>query len=202
MPENLTPKQRKVLDFILERLHTVGAPPTIREIAQHFDFSSTGSPRVHLRALARKGYLRLNPQISRGIEVLTRATGIPIVGRVKAGSPELAVEDVEDYLDLSRVFPREETIFALRVKGDSMVGVGIMDGDLAIVNRQPLAGEGEIVVALMGEEATVKRFFKEPEGVRLEPANPAYEPIVSKDAIIVGKVIGLVRGYGTFKVIG
>ncbi len=202
MPENLTPKQSKVLDFILERLHTVGAPPTIREIAQHFDFSSTGSPRVHLRALARKGYLRLNPQISRGIEVLARATGIPIVGRVRAGSPELAVEDIEDYLDLSRVFPREETIFALRVKGDSMVGAGMVEGDLAIVNRQPIAGEGEIVVALIGEEATVKRFFKEPRGVRLEPANPAYEPIVSKDATIVGKVIGLVRGYGTFKVIG
>ena len=201
MPENLTSKQRQVLDFILERLHTVGSPPTIREIAQQFDFSSTGSPRVHLKALARKGYLRLNPQISRGIEVLTRAIGIPIAGRVKAGGPELAVEDVEDYLDLSRIFPREEAIFALRVKGDSMVGVGIMDGDLAIVRRQPSAEEGEIVVALIGEEATVKHFFKEPEGVRLEPANPAYEPIVSKDAIIVGKVIGLVRRYGTFKVI-
>ena len=202
MPENLTSKQKQVLDFILERVHTVGSPPTIREIAQHFDFSSTGSPRVHLKALARKGYLRLNSRVARGIEVLARAIGIPIVGRVKAGGPELAVEDVEDYLDLSRVFPREETIFALRVRGDSMIGVGIMDGDLAIVNRQPSAGEGEIVVALIEEEATVKRFFKEPRGVRLEPANPAYEPIVSKDAVIVGKVIGVVRGYGTFRVIG
>jgi len=199
MAENLTNKQRQVLNFILERLHTVGFPPTIREIAQHFDFSSTGSPRVHLRALAKKGYLRLNPQISRGIELLAQATGIPIVGRVKAGGPELAVEDVEGYLDLSRVFPQEETIFALRVKGDSMVGVGVMDGDMAIVRRQPSAEEGEIVVALIGEEATVKRFFKEPRGVRLEPANSAYEPIVSKDAIVVGKVIGLVRGYGTLR---
>jgi len=195
MPEKLTPKQRQVLNFILERLHTMGSPPTIREIARHFGFSSTGSPRVHLRALARKGYLRLNPQISRGIEVLAQAIGIPIVGRVKAGGLELAVEDVEGYLDLSRVFPYEETIFALRVRGDSMVGAGIMDGDLAIVRRQPLAEEGEIVVALIGEEATVKRFFKEPQGIRLEPANPAYEPILSKDAIIVGKVIGLIRGY-------
>jgi len=193
--EKLTPKQRQVLNFILERLHTMGSPPTIREIARHFGFSSTGSPRVHLRALARKGYLRLNPQISRGIEVLAQAIGIPIVGRVKAGGLELAVEDVEGYLDLSRVFPYEETIFALRVRGDSMVGAGIMDGDLAIVRRQPLAEEGEIVVALIGEEATVKRFFKEPQGIRLEPANPAYEPILSKDAIIVGKVIGLIRGY-------
>jgi len=193
--EKLTPKQRQVLNFILERLHTMGSPPTIREIARHFGFSSTGSPRVHLRALARKGYLRLNPQISRGIEVLAQAIGIPIVGRVKAGGLELAVEDVEGYLDLSRVFPYEETIFALRVRGDSMVGAGIMDGDLAIVRRQSLAEEGEIVVALIGEEATVKRFFKEPQGIRLEPANPAYEPILSKDAIIVGKVIGLIRGY-------
>ena len=199
MPENLTPRQGEVLDFILERLHTVGSPPTIREIAQHFDFSSTGSPRVHLKALARKGYLRLNPQISRGIEVLARAIGIPIVGRVKAGGPDLAVEDVEGYLELSRVFPQQESLFALRVKGDSMVGMGIMDGDLAIVRRQPSAEEGEIVVALVEEEATVKRFFKEPQGVRLEPANPAYEPIISKDAIIVGKVIGLVRGYGTLR---
>jgi repressor LexA len=197
MPEKLTPKQRQVLNFILERLQTVGSPPTIREIAQHFGFSSTGSPRLHLKALARKGYLRLNPQISRGIEVLGQAVGIPIVGRVKAGGPDLAVEDVEDYLDLSKIFPHEETIFALRVKGDSMVGVGIMDRDLAIVRRQPSAEEGEIVVALIGEEATVKRFFKEPQGVRLEPANPAYEPILSRDAIIVGKVIGLIRGYGT-----
>ena len=195
MREKLTPKQRQVLNFILERLHTMGSPPTIREIARHFGFSSTGSPRVHLRALARKGYLRLNPQISRGIEVLAQAIGIPIVGRVKAGGLELAVEDVEGYLDLSRVFPYEETIFALRVRGDSMVGAGIMDGDLAIVRRQSLAEEGEIVVALIGEEATVKRFFKEPQGIRLEPANPAYEPILSKDAIIVGKVIGLIRGY-------
>jgi repressor LexA len=197
--ENLTPRQREVLDFILERIHTVGSPPTIREIAHHFDFSSTGSPRVHLKALAKKGYLRLNPQISRGIELLAQAIGIPIVGRVKAGGPELAVENVEGYLDLSKVFPHEETIFALRVKGDSMVGVGIIDGDLAIVRRQPSAEKGEIVVALIGEEATVKRFFKEPRGVRLESANPAYEPIVSKEAIIVGKVIGLVRGYGTLR---
>jgi len=199
MPENLTTKQRRVLNFILERLHTGGFPPTIREIAEHFGFSSTGSPRVHLKALAKKGYLRLNPQISRGIEVLARAIGIPIVGRVKAGGPDLAVEDVEGYLDLSRVFSPEENLFALRVKGDSMVGMGIMDGDLAIVRRQASAEEGEIVVALVGEEATVKRFFKEPQGVRLVPANPAYEPIVSKDAIIVGKVIGLVRGYGTLR---
>jgi len=195
MLEDLTPKQRQVLDFILERLQTVGSPPTIREIAQNFDFSSTGSPRVHLKALARKGYLRLNPRVSRGIEVLARAIGIPIVGRVKAGRLELPVEDVEGYLDLSRVFSPEENLFALRVKGDSMIGLGIMEGDLAIVRRQQSAGDGEIVVALIGEEATVKRFFKELQGVRLEPANPAYEPIVSKDAIIVGKVIGLVRGY-------
>lgn len=195
MTEKLTLRQREVLDFILERLHILGSPPTIREIARHFGFSSTGSPRVHLRALARKGYLRLNPQISRGIEVLAQAVGIPIVGRVKAGGPDLAVEDVEGYLDLSRVFPHEENIFALRVKGDSMVGAGIMDGDLAIVRRQPSAEEGEIVVALIGEEATVKCFFKEPQGVRLEPANPSYEPILSKEAIIVGKVIGLIRGY-------
>ena len=199
MPENLTPKQRQVLNFILDRLRTVGYPPTIREIAEHFGFSSTGSPRVHLKALAKKGYLRLNPQISRGIEVLARAIGIPIVGRVKAGGPDLAVEDVEGYLNLSRVFPPQETLFALRVRGDSMVGMGIMDGDLAIVRRQPSAEEGEIVVALVGEEATVKRFFREPQGVRLEPANPAYEPIVSKDVIIVGKVIGVVRGYGTLR---
>jgi len=199
MPEKLTLKQRQVLNFILERLHTVGFPPTIREIARYFGFSSTGSPRVHLRALARKGYLRLKPQISRGIEVLTQAIGIPIVGRVKAGGPDLAVEEVEGYLDLSRVFPQEESIFALRVRGDSMVETGIMDGDLVIVRRQPSAEEGEIVVALIGEEATVKRFFKEPQGVRLEPENPVYEPILSKDAIIVGKVIGLVRGYGTLR---
>jgi len=199
MPENLTAKQRQVLNFILDRLRTVGSPPTIREIAEHFGFSSTGSPRVHLRALAKKGYLRLNPQISRGIEVLARAIGIPIVGRVRAGGPELAVEDVEGYLDLSRVFLREERLFALRVRGDSMVGMGIMDGDLAIVRRQPSAEDGEIVVALIGEEATVKRFFKEPQEMRLEPANPAYEPIVSKDAIIVGKVMGVVRGYGTLR---
>jgi len=199
MPEKLTFKQRQVLDFILERLYSVGSPPTIREIAQNFGFSSTGSPRVHLRALARKGYLRLNPQISRGIEVLAQAVGIPIVGRVRAGSIDLAVEDVEGYLDLSRVFPHEEAIFALRVKGDSMVGVGIMEGDLAIVRKQSSAEEGEIVVALIGEEATVKRFFKEPQGVRLEPANPGYKPILSKDAIIVGKLIGLFRGYETFR---
>jgi len=195
MPEKLTIRQKEVLDFILDRLHTGGSPPTIREIANHFGFSSTGSPRVHLKALAKKGYLRLNPQISRGIEVLAQAIGIPIVGRVRAGGPELAIEEVEGYLEISKLFPNDGNIFALRVKGDSMVGVGIMDGDLAIVRRQPSAGEGEIVVALIGEEATVKLFFKGPEGVRLEPANPAYEPIFSKEPIIVGKVVGLIRGY-------
>ena len=197
--EELTRKQKKVLDFIVEQIRFSGSPPTRREIVKHFGFSSPGSPRVHLNALARKGYIRLKKGISRGIELLTPVFGIPILGRTSAGKPIEAIENIEDYLDLSKIFLKEENLFALKVKGDSMEGEGIKEGDLAIVKKQPLANNGDIVVALIEDEALIKKFYKDKNVVRLEAANPKYQPILTQKAEIIGKVVSILRNYEALK---
>ncbi len=193
----LTGRQQEVLRFIYRCLRERNLPPTLREIAAHFGFSSLGTVRDHLRALAAKGYVRLAGSRSRAIELVRSALfSVPILGRVQAGLPSLAVEEIEGYLDLdSLVFSDEET-FALRVRGDSMIGAGILPDDLVLVRRRSMARTGEIVVAVIGEEATVKRLVKREGRFYLAPENPCYQPIpVDADARIVGKVISVIRRF-------
>jgi len=192
----LTKKQEKVLRFIETRVRTHGSSPTIREIANHFKFSSTGTVRDYIKVLLKKGLLSYTPKVARGIEVVgNRLFKIPILGRIRAGMPHPTHEDIEGHIDFKE-FSISNEIFALRVKGDSMVDAGIFEGDLALIKKTPLADNGNIVVALIEDEATIKRFYREKDRVRLEPANKDYSPIyASRDFRIIGKVISLIRKY-------
>ena len=193
----LTLKQKDVLKFIYQRIRTSKLPPTIREIAANFGFSSTGTVRDHLKALVNKGYVRVTSHKSRAIELISEALfSFPILGRVQAGLPSLAVEEIEGYLDLDSLVFSDNDTFALRVKGDSMINAGIMPDDLVLVRRQAMAQTGETVVALIEDEATVKHLRKRNQKYFLEPANPKYEPIPMTDGIsIIGKVISVVRRF-------
>lgn len=201
MKEKLTSKQRRVLDFISDCIQRNGAPPTIREIGKRFKMRSTNSVRDVLNALVRKGYIHRKPLVSRGIELVrdwaSSFVTVPIVGRIAAGLPITAVENIEGNVAVDSSFVSGEGVFCLRVTGDSMKDAGIFDGDMVLVRQQSTAERGEIVVAIIGEEATVKRYYPERKRVRLEPANPAYEPIIvekkAPDFFIAGKVIGLMR---------
>ncbi|MDD3374590.1 MAG: transcriptional repressor LexA [Candidatus Omnitrophica bacterium] len=196
MVKNLTGKQKNVLRFIFNQIRNEKIPPTIREIAQEFGFSSTGTVRDYLKALVDKGYIRVNEGKARAIELVKEAFRVPILGVVAAGNPTLAVEDIEGYVDLDDVYFSDSDIFALRVKGDSMIEAGIMPDDLVMVRRQSVAQVGEIVVALIGEEATVKRLSKIGTHYFLVPANPKYQPIsVTAETTIMGKVMTSIRRY-------
>jgi repressor LexA len=199
---DLTQREKRVLQFIVERTRERGAPPTIREIGEAFRISSTNGVRYYLTALERKGYIHRNRRLSRGIELVggPQAAEVKVVGRVAAGQPILAEENVEDTLLLDRSVVRDGSVFALAVRGDSMVGAGILPGDRILVRQQRTADPGDIVVALLGDEATVKRFRPETGRVVLEAENPAYAPIVVDDTSenpfsLVGKVIGVLRVY-------
>jgi repressor LexA len=204
MEKELTPRQREVFDFLKNFLREKGFPPTLREIAFHLRVKGPRGPQKALRILERKGYLRRISGGSRALEILGISPGragdvlsIPIVGRVRAGEPILAVENVEGYISLDRSLLSSENVFLLRVQGDSMVEAHIQDGDFALVKPQPSAENGEIVVALIEDDATIKRIFKKRDLIRLEPANPAMEPIVvkkgEKRVKILGKVVGIFR---------
>lgn len=196
MVKNLTEKQKGVLKFIFNKIKDDKIPPTIREIAQEFGFSSTGTVRDYLKALVEKGYIKVSEGKARAIELVKEAFQVPIIGSVAAGSPALAVEEVEGYVDLDDFFFSDSDIFALRVKGDSMINAGIMPDDLVLVRRQAAAEIGDIVVALFCEEATVKRLVKRDNNFFLEPANPRYDLIpVNEDTSLIGKVITNIRRY-------
>jgi repressor LexA len=205
----LTSTQEKVLVFLKAFQRKKGYPPTLREIAGHFGLKGPRAPQKTLGILERKGYLRRLPGGSRAIELLdgpSRADGrpgvfsLPLVGRVRAGEPVLALENVEGYIAFDRDLVSSDDAFLLRVEGDSMIDAHIQDGDFALVKPQSHAENGEIVVALIEDEATVKRIFKEKDLVRLEPANPKMDPILvrkgEKRVAIVGKVIGIFRKMG------
>ena len=195
--KDLTDKQKSVLRFIFNKIRQESMPPTIREIAEEFGFSSTGTVRDYLHALSEKGFIRLKTGKARAIELVKEAFRVPILGAVAAGNPTLAVEDIEGYVELDDLFFSDSEIFALRVKGDSMIEAGIMPDDLVLVRRQQVAQVGDIVVALIGDEATVKRLVKKDNNYYLEPANPCYEPIpVNEDTTLVGKVMTGIRKYG------
>jgi len=201
--EDLTSTQKKVLIFLKDFLREKGFPPTLREIASHFGLTGPKAPQKTLNILERKGYIRRVPGLSRGTEILgfptprTQTLSIPIVGRVTAGELILAIENIEGYINLDRSLVSSENVFLLRVHGDSMIEAHIQDGDFALVKPQPNAENGEIVVALIDDEATIKRIFKKRNLIRLEPANPNMEPIVvkkgEKRVAIVGKVVGIFR---------
>jgi len=201
--KELTRRQKDVLDFISRTIDENGLPPTIREIGKKFKITSTNGVRAILSALSRKGYIRRKPLVSRGIElfksVRANLVSVPLVGRISAGLPVLAVENIEGSIGIDKtLFPGEGTFF-LKVVGDSMKDAGIFNGDYVLAQQQNIAQKGEIVVAIIGDEATVKRYFPEKNKVRLEPANPDYGPIVvekkTPDFFIAGRVIGLLRKY-------
>jgi repressor LexA len=201
--KELTSTQERVFNFLKDCLHKKGYPPTLREIASHFGLRGPKAPQKTLNILERKGYLRRIPGGSRAIEILAgmprvgQTLSIPIAGRVRAGEPILAIENIEGYINLDRSLVSSEDVFLLRVQGDSMIEAHIQDGDFALVKPQPNAENGEIVVALIEDEATIKRIFKKRDFIRLEPANPNMEPIVvkkgEKKVTIVGKVVGIFR---------
>ena len=200
---DLTDRQRQVLDYIKAEVRLKGFPPTVRDIGQAVGLSSSSTVHAHLAALEHKGLIRRDPTKPRALEVLGRDAGasaprgdlvdLPVVGAVAAGSPILAAENIESVLSLPTEVVRDDATFVLRVKGDSMVDAGILDGDFVVVREQPDAVNGEIVVALLGEEATVKRFFREPDRVRLQPENASMEPIYTRDVAVVGKVTAVFR---------
>lgn len=204
--KNLTTAQRKVLSFIIHRQKKQGSPPTVREIAEHFGYKSTNNVRQHLGLIERKGYLRLIPGKSRGIEVsigLEAEVGgnsfaVPLVGAVAAGKPITAVENIEDYISLDKNLFKGPGLFTLKVKGDSMKGIGILDGDLAIVRQQQSAEPGEIVVAIINGEATLKRYFRQDNQIVLRAENPQYQDLLisleqGDQVQIAGKLIGVMR---------
>ena len=200
MPDRpLTPIQRRILEYIRDRIRK-RSPPTIREIGERFGFRSTGTVRDHLHALEKKGYLSLNRGMARGIELAEelREEGVPILGRVAAGVPLLSEENLEGVLSVEGLLPLQKADhFALRVQGDSMQGAGIFAEDYVIVRACRTATPGDIVVALVDEEATVKRFQLKRESPFLQPENPAYDPIpVTPETRILGKVVGLMRSMG------
>jgi repressor LexA len=196
---NLTKRQQEIFDFIKRYAAEHGYPPTVRDIGKAIGLTSSSTVHAHLANLEKVGLLRRDPTKPRAIEVLVDKAksvvprGLPLVGQVAAGSPVLADENIEEYVSVPELAGGAEGEFVLRVKGDSMVDAGIVEGDYVIVRRQETANDGEIVVALIGEEATVKRFFKEDDHVRLQPENSKLEPIRSRDVQILGRVVGVCR---------
>ncbi len=205
MKAALTKRQREILDFILSEIARKGYPPSVREIGSAVGLSSSSTVHSHLAALEKKGYLRRDPTKPRALEVLdhrprdfgpiqSRTLNVPLVGRVAAGEPILAQENIEDVLPLPIDFASDDGCFLLRVQGESMIEAGILDGDVLIVRQQQTADNGDIVVAILdGEDATVKRFFRYGDRIVLKPENRAMEPIIAREVSIVGKVIGLIR---------
>ena len=205
--EKLTPKQEEILNFIKQEILAKGYPPSVREICEAVTLKSTSSVHAHLESLERKGYIRKDPTKPRTIEVVddsfnvlrSEIISIPMIGRVAAGVPLLAEENIEGYFPIPAEFMPNNEAFILTVHGNSMVNIGILDGDMIIVERKSTASNGEIVVALVADEAssepaaTVKRFYKEEGYIRLQPENDTMEPLIVNDCEIIGKVIGVYR---------
>jgi len=194
----LSEKQQKVLSFVKERLLKDGIPPSVREICEATGIKSTSTAHTYLKRLQDEGYIDRLSGLNRAIRLPgENVTRVPLLGKVTAGMPILAVEEVEDYVPFSggSQYPAGE-LFALRVSGTSMINAGILDRDVVIVQRTNTARNGDIVVALIGDEATVKRIYMEKDHIRLQPENDAFEPIIVKEAAVLGKVVSLVRYFG------
>jgi repressor LexA len=198
----LTDRQRQVLDFISDSIRKRGYPPTLREIGSHFGIRSTNGVNDHLRALEKKGFLHREDLKSRALRPLFTEddfVDVPVLGKVAAGQPMLAVQNYEDSVKVDRFFiGQNREVFALRVKGDSMIEAGIFNGDYVFIRKQLQASSGEIVVAMIGDEATVKRYYPEGDNIRFQPANSAMSPIIVRkrdfrSVNLLGVVIGVYR---------
>jgi len=207
MMYDITEQQKKILNYIQKEVNTKGYPPSVREICSAVGLKSTSSVHAHLEKLEKNGYIRRDPTKPRAIEILNpdnnnnilqdhtikEVVSIPVVGKVAAGQPILAVENIEDTFPVPVDFLDNSNYFMLQVKGDSMIQAGILDGDYVLVRQQQSANNGDIVVALLDDEATVKTFYKEKDCIRLQPENPNLSPIFTKEVIILGKVKGVFR---------
>jgi repressor LexA len=203
----LTGRQQEIWDFLVDYVNRHGYPPTVREICEKVGLASPSTVHAHLANLERAGYLRRDPTKPRALELIGHRRAdpaefrpterelhtLPLVGQVAAGGPLLAEENVEDYIGVPEPLSKGGEEFLLRVKGESMINAGILDGDLVVVRRQETASDGEIVVALLEDEATVKRLRKRAGRVWLQPENPAYAPIVADEVRLLGRVVGVMR---------
>jgi repressor LexA len=200
---DLTKRQQEIFDFIKKYTSERGYPPTVRDIGKAVNLASSSTVHAHLSNLEKIGLLRRDPSKPRAIELLDRAVdgvrqivrpnGLPLVGHVAAGQPIVAEENVEEYVDVPPAAGGEEGEYLLRVRGESMKDAGILEGDMVVVHQQEAAEDGDIVVALVGEEATVKRFFREADHIRLQPENATMEPIRSREVRVLGRVVGVLR---------
>lgn len=204
--EGLSDKQINILKYIKDELSLRGYPPSIREICKAVNLSSTSSVHAHLNTLEEKGYIRKGTNKRRALELIDvddiccnmpkkEIVNVPIIGTVTAGSPILAIENIDDTLPISIDFVGNKESYVLKIKGESMIEAGILDGDYVIVNSQHSAKNGDIVVALIGDEATVKTFYKEKDHIRLQPQNSSMDPILIKEPYILGVVKAVVRKY-------
>lgn len=206
MPQKgaLTTRQEQVLSFIKERLHQNGFAPTIQEIAAHFAFKSTNSAREHLRLIEKKGFLRKEPGRYRALSIPhvhaeeSPPIQVPVLGRVAGGPPIVAIQDVDRVLDVPAGLFRGGGLFALRVRGDSMSGVGILNGDFAVLDRKPEISQGNIGAVVIGDEATLKRVYRRPDGLVLRAENPAVSdisvPAVDSERVrVIGELVGIIR---------
>src|SRR5437016_3581587 len=200
---DLTKRQQEIFDFIKRYSAKYGYPPTVRDIGKAVGLASSSTVHAHLSNLEKIGLLRRDPSKPRAIELLDRAVesvrgivrsdGLPLVGAVAAGQPILAEENIEDYVSVPEIAGGDDGAYLLRIRGESMKGAGILEGDFVVVRPQDTAQDGDIIVALLGEEATVKRFFRESDHVRLQPENEVMDPIRSKEVKVLGRVVGLLR---------
>lgn len=208
MQKKCSDKQQLIIDFVKSQVEEKGYPPSVREICKAVGFKSTSTVHAYLEKLEKSGVIQKDPTKPRALKVMKNNTSkniegyvskkelveVPIVGKVTAGQPILAVENIEDTFPLPVEFVQNSTVFMLKVRGDSMVEAGILDGDLVLVRQQSTANNGDIAVAMIGDEATVKTFYKEKGFIRLQPENQYLEPIIVKDDVsILGKVIGVFR---------
>jgi repressor LexA len=198
MQERGKNSQRRILEFIKKEIELKGYPPSVREICEAVNLKSTSTVHGHLEQLEKRGLIRRDSTKPRAMEVLenplSKGRSVPLVGRVTAGIPILAEENIEDYIVLPQdQVGSDDELFALRVRGESMIRAGILNGDFIIVRKQSHADNGDIVVAMIEDEATVKRIYFEKDGVRLQPENPYYDPIYSRKVTVVGKVTALFR---------
>jgi repressor LexA len=197
----LTKRQQEIFEFIKRYSSEHGYPPTVRDIGKAIGLTSSSTVHAHLANLEKLGVIRRDPTKPRALELLGQAakkvvpgpSGLPVVGRVAAGAPVLAEENIEEYVNVPEIAGGDAGEYVLRVHGDSMKNAGILEGDYVVVRPQDTAGDGEIVVALVGEEATVKRFFKESDHIRLQPENETMDPIRVRDVQILGRVVGVCR---------
>ncbi|MEE0252365.1 MAG: transcriptional repressor LexA [Acutalibacteraceae bacterium] len=192
----LTKSQQRIFDFLKDRSQ-YGIPPSVREICAATGLKSTSTVHAHLKALENLGYISRDAGLNRAIHIegCEQTAQVPILGKVTAGLPILAVEEIQGYLPITASQQRGRELFALTVQGESMKNAGILDGDYVVVERTPTARDGDIVVALIEDEATVKRLYRETDCVRLQPENDAFEPIYAKEVLILGKVVSVVRYY-------